>query len=262
MSNQYWEVRQRDKVFNAALGVAERQLSQVYSNCLLATEKKLSELYDEINEAKEDGTLLISDLYKYNRYYELMNVLNAELTKTGKQENKIIDNVLTAFYITNTQLIADEIGLYKNSGIFVDEASVKTAINTIWCQDGKHWSSRIWGNKSALQKRVEKGIVDCVARGTTKNELIAELRKNINIGFYEADRLVRTEMNYIQNQAAFDKYKEAGIEKYKYLAYLDKRTSEVCENLNGKVFRLDEAKVGVNYPPLHPNCRSTVLAVI
>jgi hypothetical protein len=102
MSNQYWEVRQRDKVFNAALGVAERQLSQVYSNCLLATEKKLSELYDEINEAKEDGTLLISDLYKYNRYYELMNVLNAELIKTGKQENKIIDNVLTAFYITNT----------------------------------------------------------------------------------------------------------------------------------------------------------------
>lgn len=262
MDNTYWGLRQRDAVYNAALGVAERQLSQVYSNCLLATEKKLSELYDEILDAKADGTILISDLYKFNRFYELKNVINAELTKMGKAENKINKNILTAFYLTNAQLITDEIGQYNGSGVFIDEISVRTAINTIWCQDGKHWSSRIWGNKTALQQRLEKGIVDCIARGTTKNELIAELRKNINVGYFEADRLIRTEMAFIQNKAIYDKYLEAGIEEYEYCAFLDGRTSEVCRGLDGKVFKMADAKVGVNYPPLHPNCRSTVLAVI
>lgn len=30
--------------------------------------------------------------------------------------------------------------------------------------------------------------------------------------------------------------------------------------MNGKVFNIDEAIQGVNVPPLHPNCRSTVAA--
>jgi NAD+--asparagine ADP-ribosyltransferase len=29
--------------------------------------------------------------------------------------------------------------------------------------------------------------------------------------------------------------------------------------MDGKVFKLGEKEVGVNYPPLHPHCRSTVV---
>lgn len=29
--------------------------------------------------------------------------------------------------------------------------------------------------------------------------------------------------------------------------------------MDGKVFNLNEKEDGVNYPPLHPNCRSTVV---
>lgn len=49
------------------------------------------------------------------------------------------------------------------------------------------------------------------------------------------------------------------IKKYKYLAELDKHTSEICQELDGQVFLLEEAEVGINYPPMHPNCRSTVI---
>jgi SPP1 gp7 family putative phage head morphogenesis protein len=32
--------------------------------------------------------------------------------------------------------------------------------------------------------------------------------------------------------------------------------------MNGKRFKLSEAEAGVNYPPLHSNCRCAVLGVI
>lgn len=36
------------------------------------------------------------------------------------------------------------------------------------------------------------------------------------------------------------------------------RTSPMCQEHDGKVYELAKAEVGVNYPPLHPWCRSTI----
>lgn len=261
MSN-YWKQRQRDTIYNQQLQVAQSQLANEYRRCFEATYTKLSALFDEIVESSKDGSLLISDLYKYNRYYDLMNELNKNLTKLGLKEIEIYEYNLKALYLTNSELITDEIGYYKSS-IFVDENSVKKAIDAVWCQDGKHWSSRVWGNKAGLQEIIQKGLVDCIARGVSKNELIKELQDKFELrGYYEAERIARTELTYIQNQSTYDKYKEAGIEKYEFLAEIDKRTSDICREKNGKIYRMDEAEVGVNMPPLHPNCRSTILAVI
>lgn len=261
MSN-YWQQRNRDKAYNQVLRYAETQLAKEYIRCVEETQYKLSNLYDEILIATGNDTLLVSDLYKYNRYYELINSLNSNLRKLGQKEIEITEECLKRMYLTNSQLIVDELGLYKGSGVFVDENNVKNALNAIWCQDGKHWSNRIWSNKEALQELVKKGMVDCIARGVSKDELVKQLQRDFNRGFYEADRLARTELTYIQNQAIIDKYKEAGIEKYEFLAEIDDRTSEVCKEHNGKVYLVKDAVVGENYPPLHPNCRSTVLAVL
>ena len=261
MSN-YWAQRQRDSIYNRQLKIAEEQLAKEYQRCFEATYGKLSALYDEITIASGDGTLLISDLYKYNRYYELMNALNSNLNKLGQKEIEIYEENLKRMYLTNSQLIIDELGYYKGSGVYANENSIRTAIDAIWCQDGKHWSGRIWTNKAALQERVKKGMVDCIARGVSKDELVKQLQKDFDVGFREADRIARTELTYIQNQSTYDKYKEAGIEKYEFLAELDDRTSDICRATHGKIFRMSDATVGVNYPPLHPNCRSTVLAVL
>jgi hypothetical protein len=46
---------------------------------------------------------------------------------------------------------------------------------------------------------VEKGIIDCVARGVSRTQLTEELMKFMNVGFKQADRLARTELNYVLN---------------------------------------------------------------
>ena len=55
-------------------------------------------------------------------------------------------------------------------------------------------------------------------------------------------------------------YKKSGVvDEYQYLATLDNRTSDICRELDGKVFKLSEAQTGVNLPPMHPYCRSTTV---
>ncbi len=84
--------------------------------------------------------------------------------------------------------------------------------------------------------------------------------------FNDAFRLIRTETSHIDGQVTLEGYKQAkeelGLEYYDYDAFLDSKTSTICEELNGKRFRIDEAEVGVNYPPMHPNCRSTTQLVL
>ena len=80
--------------------------------------------------------------------------------------------------------------------------------------------------------------------------------------YYQAERLVRTESNYVYNHAHKEVYKDCGVEKYEYLAAIDSRTSAQCREHNGMTYLLKDAKVGTNYPPLHPNCRSTVIPVL
>ena len=115
---------------------------------------------------------------------------------------------------------------------------------------------------SKLQKTIEKGIVDCVARGASKDELVKTLVGRFNVSFNEANRLARTELTYVQNQATMDSYKKANVEEYEYLSAKDNRVSEMCLEQNGKKYKVSEAIVGVNYPPLHVNCRCTTIAVI
>ncbi len=67
---------------------------------------------------------------------------------------------------------------------------------------------------------------------------------------------------YIAGQADIEAYKAAGIEWYEFMATEDERTSEICRSLDGKKFRISEAKAGVNYPPMHPNCRSTTIEYV
>lgn len=76
---------------------------------------------------------------------------------------------------------------------------------------------------------------------------------------YVTERLVRTETAHFLSEGQKEAYRVAGIGKYRYLAALSERTCEKCASLDNKVFDLDEATEGVNYPVMHPNCRCVTI---
>ena len=53
--------------------------------------------------------------------------------------------------------------------------------------------------------------------------------------------------------------KSGVVEKYEFVATLDSLTSDICRDLDGKVFLLSEKKPGVSAPPMHCHCRSAAV---
>ena len=169
-----------------------------------------------------------------------------------------MDKKMIGFYEYSSQMVANQIGFQQ-----VFELPAQRVIHDIWCKDGKDWSDRIWSNKAVLQERLEQRLVDCIAGGLPKDKAVNELWDLVIDGNRSsADRIVRTELTRIQNQAKLDTYREAGVQKYQYITTIDDRTSPECEALDGKIFRLDEAVVGENFPPIHPNCRCTIIPIV
>lgn len=259
--NDYWisrEIEQRDAIFNQTINSYNYELVKQYRRCLKATKCAMADLYDEILIASGNDTLLASDLYKYNRYYKLIQVLNKQLKALGADEVKLTEKKLLDMYAKTSAAVGKSI----NFNADFNQKAAHRVIDNVWCADGKHWSDRIWKDKAALQVRLEKGLIDCVSRGTSKDELVKTLMADFDIGFRSADRIARTELSHIQNQAALDKYNEAGVKKYEILAAHDARTCDICSEMDGKIFELSKAQAGVNMPPFHPNCRCAVLGVI
>lgn len=54
-------------------------------------------------------------------------------------------------------------------------------------------------------------------------------------------------------------YKKLGVEEYQFLATLDLSTCEKCAELDGRIFKIDEAVKGVNLPPICEGCRCTAV---
>ena len=227
----YWDQREEERLYNSTLGVAEKQLADEYRRVFKKTQNELLTLYNEL--VNEKGEILVSDLFRFNRYYELLNELQQSLYKLGIKEEILYERIFADYYKENCKIIGNQF----HWNFPLDDDEVKKAINGVWCADGKSWSDRIWSNKTLLQERIREGIVDCVASGASKDQLVKRLMEDFNVGLHQADRIARTEL--LANQA----------------------DDESCGSQHQKVFLISEAQVGVNFPPFHPNCKCCIIPV-
>lgn len=254
----YWEkrlIQNQEALFNSSTEEIDKILKKYYRQSMNDVQFDVSVLYDQLVKESADGKIKTNDLYRYNRYFQLISNLNSKLRILGEKEININNEKYTEMYNKTSELIKEtlkEKGINSVMSPIEQENALKKVIENIWCEDGKHWSNRIWTNKDLLQRRIEKGLIDSISRGLSKDQLIGQLREDFNVGFNVADRLARTELTNIQNQAAKDRYQASGIQKYKYLAEIDGRTSTICKGLNGQIFDFKEAVTGANFPPCHP----------
>lgn len=142
----------------------------------------------------------------------------------------------------------------------LDNRAVNQVLNTKFL--GGNYSERIWKNTDKLANTLKEVIGSAIARGESYSKTARGIRERFGVTQYEATRLVQTETCYFQNQAEIEALKTMGIEKYKFIATLDSRTSDICREHDKKVYNIEDAKAGENLPPLHPNCRSTVSAYL
>ena len=130
--------------------------------------------------------------------------------------------------------------------------------NFAW--SGKNYSSRIWTNTRKLAGEVKSTMLQAIHRGYSIQRLSKNLSERMGVAYKNAERLVLTELNAVENRASAAAMKEADFENYQYCAAMDRRTCARCGELDGEIFPLSAMNQGENAPPLHPRCRCTIVA--
>lgn len=193
----------------------------------------------------------------------LIDNINASMNNLAVAENRIdkdlfIQNMNESYYThmyevqRGMQLGFDVGALGKDT---IDEMLKRPFV-------GSNYSQRIWGNTAKLTEQLYETILSGFLNGKPLKKMINELTETMGVGESAARRLIKTESAYYTNMAAVEGYKECGIEKYRYFAKLDLKVSNICKELDGKIFPMSEAQAGVNLPPMHPWCRSSIGPVI
>lgn len=160
-----------------------------------------------------------------------------------------------AYYrqIFNTQ---QHIGFGKDF-IRPNEKAVRRAVLNRY--DKKDYSKRLYAHCHTFSQDFRENLTIGLIRGENLDKMAGRIHKRMGVAQSAAKRLVRTETAYVFEQATMEAYRQCGIEWYEFLATLDNKTTPQCQRLDGKHFKVEDARPGENCPPMHPNCRSTTV---
>ena len=236
--------RMLDKASNSAHDDLVKAYKQQAQKILNDAEK----LYLKLEAGQN---LTVAELFRQDRYYQLLASINRNLQKLGESEVKIMRQGMRELYQQSAQFISPF--------AIVDNNMVQEVIDQIWCADGKKWSDRIWQHKAELQQTLSDELMNCVIRGDSHEKLVRELQHRFDVSRHQSECIARTELNRIQNRGAMAGYIDAGYEMYEFITAHDDRTCDECSTLDGQVFYFRDAEEGVNFPPMHPNCRSNIV---
>lgn len=139
----------------------------------------------------------------------------------------------------------------------LDERVLTKVISKPWTADNLTFSARIWRDRNLLINTLHTELTQAFARGEGPDRVISVIQKKMNTSRTNAARLVQTEQAFFSASAQKEAFKELDVERYEIVATLDSKTSEICQSMDGKVFRMSEYEPGVTASPFHPRCRST-----
>jgi SPP1 gp7 family putative phage head morphogenesis protein len=163
----------------------------------------------------------------------------------------------------------------------VPRKALDTILKSKW--SGMNYAQSVWANRDAMAGVLDRALMEQASmgklsqitfdnvRGIVDSKAWADkvaagmkskFKSEMQYSKYAANRLIRTESAYVAGQTTAVAYDECEIERYEFMATLDNRTSSKCAGKDGEIYVTKDKEVGVNWPPLHPHCRSTTAPVI
>lgn len=247
---------------------ADNHLSQVEARKLLQGQEfrewryTIQEYVKRINAGntgllKELNTLAMrSRISRLDKLYsDTVMELDSLGRKTSASMKKFLSDAYKDNYYQSMYEIGRTVGL-KSPRVVVPSKSLEDVLRDRW--SGKNYSERIWKNQKLLGQTLKQEMVTAVHRGESVEAVSKRIAQRMNVSTKNATRLVRTELNYVENRAALDSIRASGMDYYRFIATLDNRTTPICREHDGRIVSVEEASPGDNLPPLHPNCRSTI----
>lgn len=181
----------------------------------------------------------------YNRIEEIISS-NASDREIKRQLNEVFGDL-------RTEYLNFLIALFLDVQRRVDKTNEPSlAIVSSWL--GANYQQRV----DTLMTNVQAEVVKCYKLNKVLDDVSPRLNKSRNYVKNSFKRIARTESNKVLNDTYKNKLQREGATKYSIKAIIDSRTSEICREMNGRVFNMKDYEVGITAPPFHPNCRSVI----
>lgn len=232
-----------------------QEAKQRLSRMDLSDYRKNAEKYRK--QAEKDPELLkrLNEQYQSSKVTRL-DALHLEIEyELGKMNKTIQKSYLS--YVQSVAKYAYQKIAGGMSASTLNRPAMNQLVRTVF--NGKNYSPNVWGNTDRLGDNLKEVFKKGFVRGLGPADMARELRKKYNVSRAQAEALVRTDGTNIINNATLKRYHEAGLTKYQFHAHIDDRTTEICTELNEEIFDIVDYQPGVNAPPMHVNCRSTII---
>lgn len=124
------------------------------------------------------------------------------------------------------------------------------------------------GISVAARRRIDSTIRQGITDGQTNSEIVKAIRgtnalKNkdgvLITSVNSINAIVRTSINHVSTTAYMETYEQLGVEKVRFEATLDFRTSTACAALSGTEYKVTDS---FPRPPIHLGCRSRIVPVM
>ncbi|HFI0150699.1 TPA: minor capsid protein [Streptococcus suis] len=226
-----------------------------------ADKKLLFERFDAFATKYPEYAYLLpirESIYRLDRLEGLQYNIRLAQLEVGASEQTALNKHLLDTYTGTYGRFAKELGLGM-----VDKQTAQLLINADWTGAG-NYSSSIWSNRDKLAKYLANDVRNAFIRGDNYAKIAKAMEERFSkVSKADIRRLVYTEGTYVANMAMMAPFEESGLyDEYEYVAVIDGSTSDVCRGLDGQKYKIADKMPGINFPPMHPRCRSTFLIVM
>lgn len=289
-NSNYWEKRALENKLSAIENEEDylRRISSIYDHANKQIDEKLAKVYARY--AKENN-LTLEEAYKQlpkkmeTEYKnDVMDYVNKAKDPSYKQyllnqsimhKHSVLDQLRTEMRSVIYDIDMEETGGKFLEKIFtdsnyraqysnneeafakVDKQKIQNLLNENW-SGGGNFSELIWKDREKLVKALDDIVMKGLATGDNYDKMSDKLAKRMDTSKSNAKRLIMTESARMENEGLLSYYERIGAKQLIFVATLDMKTSEICRAMDGTIIDIENAKIGLNAPPLHPYCRSVI----
>lgn len=140
-----------------------------------------------------------------------------------------------------------------------NDRQLEKVLSKPWTSDNMTFRDKCWKRKDELVATVQTQLTQGILRGDSPDKAIKAISDKFKVDKSKAGRLVMTESAYFAADAQKKCFTDLDVDKVEIVATLDSHTSELCQEMDGKIVDMKDYEPGVTVPPFHPWCRSTTV---
>ena len=247
--------------FDAACIAQYDELTDVDGSVSSENKEYVLGLIDELDKdsSKDSDLSLLFAMFSLISVADLESKYPAEYTSLMKFVNRDMftydKQALSNILITSKD--------FKNTANDILEVAelppkLKTSIRNIIIENYQDWLNT---SSETYEQSIRRKLVENVYQKEGIQQILTDSNATYDRMVAQRKTLYATRINLAINEGIYSGFVYKGIHYCKFIAILDNKTSTMCKDMNNRIIPIKDILPGINAPPLHYHCRSTLIYI-